>query len=344
MKMCFRQACPKMWRNDSGEHGLMVQDRENNHSDRDDMEFWEREEPEEGSDQAASAKEPQARSGDSAPAAKSTDMTAEWFVDFDVWEAALEAKFGPAFEQVLTRELGPDWVSKLNTRMMSEQNFYQVLDDIKGNISGQSSAETLGESVSSDDTMGFEALGQGEVIYDEKMVGPGGVGGGGGRHREMPNLDDLRKKDFEAAGELKSPKGKNIDHEMIDEKVTAPDEEIVLMDRNDFSRMNYFARKELDRHKDDLETRKVLERKSKEEQSAKVSPVNRLILTAAILVLLYAVFCLLALPVGEYQEDKLAAAFPADYLYRPSTALHKQGGIVPGRWRGGQYLFSATFA
>ncbi len=306
----------------------MVQDRENNHSDRDDMEFWEREEPEDSSDQAASAKEPQASSGDGAPAAESTDMAAEWFVDFDVWEAALEAKFGPAFEQVLTRELGPDWVSKLNTRMINEQNFYKVLDDIKEGLLGQGDAETLGESVSTEDSMGFEALGQGEVIYDEKMVGPGGAGGGGGsRQRELPKLADLRKKEFDAAGELKSPKENRLDKQMVEQEITAPDEEVVLIDRNDFSRMSYFARKELDRHKDDLETREVLERKSKEEQSVKVSPVNRLILTAAMLVLLYAIFCLLALPVGEYQEDKLAAAYPADYLFQPSTAMHKQGEL-----------------
>jgi hypothetical protein len=307
----------------------MVQDKEKKPADQADQEFWEQEESEDNTDQNESPKESESPPPEGEAATETAGTTAEWFVDFDVWEAALEAKFGSEFEQVLTGELGSDWINNLNTRMMSEQNFYKVLDDIKENISDKSSTETLGELVSIEDTMGFEALGQGEVIYDEKMVGPGGIGGGGGggRQKGLPNLSDVRKKDFEAAGELKSPKESKLDREMINEEVTAPDEEVVLMDRNDFSRMNYFARKELDRHKDDLDTRKVLERESKAPERQSIGMVNRLILVVAMLILLYAIFCLFALPVGEYQEDKLAAAFPADYLFQPSTTMHKQGEL-----------------
>lgn len=306
----------------------MAQDRENNQADRDDQKAWEREreKPEAGSDAGASA-------------AEAGDSTGEWFVDFDVWEAALEAKFGPAFEQVLTGALGRDWVNQLNARMLNEQNFYKVLDDIKSRIAGQDSGETLEQLIIDEDRIGFEALGEGEVICDESMVDPEGGGEGGGRQRKLPNLADLRKKDFEAAGDQKSPRADKLDKPIIEADVTAADDEIVLMDRNDFSRMNYFARKELDRHKDDLETREVLERKSREEQRVPVSLVNRLILVVAALVMFYVIFCLIALPVGEYREDKLAAVYPAHYLFRPSTAMHKQGELSrvgdPGAGDGG---------
>ena len=256
---------------------------------------------------------------------ENVNATAEWFVDFDVWEAALEAKFGPDFEQVLTNELGPDWVNKLNNRMINERNFYKVLNDIQENISGQVNTEFPDFSEGDEDAIGFEALGEGEVIFDESSVDHGGHGSS--RHKELPNLSDLRKKDFEAAGEQKTPREEHLDTNMLDQEANLPDEQVVLMDRNDYSRMNYFARKELDRHKDDLDTRKVLERKSKGEHREKVSGVNRLILAVVILISLYAVYSLVALPVGEYYEDKLIAAFPADYLFQPSTALHKQGEL-----------------
>ncbi len=319
----------------------MTQDRENRENkepDRDDQEFWEQElepEPEEPDDEAAASSnaEPQEGSGPDSSAGDPVDTTAEWFVDFEVWLASLEAKFGPELEQVLTKELGPDWVNKLNKRMMDEKNFLKVLDEIKAHIAGQGQDQDSGGRFvrlgSNEDQIGFEALGQGEVIYDESMVGPvGGSGGGGGsRQKELPNLSDLRKKDFDAAGELKSPREENLDKSIIEAEVIAPDEKVVLMDRNDFSRLSYFARKELDRHKGDLETRKVLERKSKEIERQPIGVLNRLILAVAVLVTLYAIFCLFALPVGEYRQDKLAAANPADYLFRPSTEMRKQGEL-----------------
>ncbi len=327
------------------------EDRENKKPDRDDQELWEQElepgpeDPDDEADEAAASAnvEPQVGSGPDSSSGDPADTTAEWFVDFEVWLAALEAKFGPEFEQVLTRELGPDWVNKLNKRMMDEKNFLKVLDDVKENIAGQGQGQDQGQGQGlghgrgsgggfvelgpNEDRIGFEALGQGEVIYDESMVGPGGGAGGESREKELPNLSDLRKKDFDAAGGLKSPLEEQLDRGIIEEKVIAPDEKVVLMDRNDFSRLSYFARKELDRHKGDLETRKVLERKSKELERQPIGALNRLILVVLVLVLLYAVFCLFALPVGEYRQDKLAAANPADYLFRPSTEMRKQGEL-----------------
>ncbi|MBW7995272.1 MAG: hypothetical protein FVQ81_01625 [Candidatus Glassbacteria bacterium] len=283
-------------------------------------------------DAAASVSDPVSQAASDSAGKESAD----WFVDFDVWEAALEAKFGPKFEQVLTGELGADWVNKLNSKMMNERNFYNVLDDVKDGITGQTQAGhpqivERGDSDLPDDWVGFEALGPGEVIYDERMVGPagpgGGGGGGGGGGRSLPNLSDIRKKEFDQAGELKAAKEAFSDFDMIDGDSTLPDEEVVLMDRNDFSRLSYFARKELDRHKDDLDTSKVLERKSEKKEQQKIGAANKLILLLASLVLLYTIFTLAALPFGEYYENKIAADNPADYLFRPSTALYKQGEL-----------------
>jgi hypothetical protein len=58
--------------------------------------------------------------------------------------------------------------------------------------------------------------------------------------------------------------------------------------------------------------------------------------------MLYAVYALVALPAGEYYEDKVMADNPADYRFQPSTSLHKQGelnrGATPGQPGGGGAL------
>ncbi|MFC1544887.1 hypothetical protein ACFL4X_01845 [Gemmatimonadota bacterium] len=282
---------------------------------------------------------------------------ADWFVDFDVWQASLEAKFGPDFEQVLSSELGANWVNKLSLQMRNASSFQKVLDDIKSRIAaheqtGYEQVFEIDDSPVEEGQVAFEALGPGEVIYDEKMVGPGGRGGGGGggRGRALPNLADIRKKEFDSAGEQKVSLDQAINQDEINNGATLPDDEVVLMDRNDFSRLSYFARKELDRHKDDLETKKVLERESKKiVQRPPIGGFNRVILSAASIVLLYAIYSLVSLPVGEYYEDKIMAANPADYLFQPSTSMHKQGELsragdptVPGSGGALSFYFLQT--
>jgi hypothetical protein len=248
----------------------------------------------------------------------------EWFVDFDVWEATLEAHFGPDFEQVLSGELGPDWVMKLNNRINEEKNFYRVVDEIKSEIQGSTEEEVNNSNIS------FEALEPGEVIYDPTVVGPigpgGGRGGGGGGQKKLPNLTDLRRKEFETSEEIKeSIPPKSFERELIEDKDTPVDENLVLMERSEFSKMSYFAHKEIERHKDDLKLKEVLKREVKEEQRKRATPANRLLAAISIVVFLYAIFSVVSYSLCRFHSRSLLSSLPPDFHFQPSTSLHKQG-------------------
>ena len=262
----------------------------------------------------------------------------EWFVDFDVWQATLEANFGPDFEAVLSNVLGPEWITQLNSRLQAEKEFYKVIEQIKAEIMGPppEEEEELGEPGS----MSFESLGSGEVIFDSSTAefgiaggrgggGRGGGGSGGGGGRSLPNLKDLRRKEFEGE-EVPEEAKKNapVDQNIINDEEALPDSELVLMDANEFTRMSYYAHKEMERHKDELKIKEVLERESKEKQAGKTSLQFRLLFWLSVSIALYAVLCIASYPVSSYYAKGLLERIPPDFYFQPSNALHKQGELT----------------
>lgn len=253
----------------------------------------------------------------------SEEPKGEWFVDFDVWQATLEANFGPDFEDVLSRELGPDWVIKLNNKINPEKNFYGVVEEIKNEIQGGAEEEANEENIS------FEALEPGEVIYDPSMVGPGGGrGGGGGGGKKLPNLTDLRRKEFEGGEEIKEPAPTtSYEKDLIEDKDAPVDENLVLMERNEFSRMSYLAHKELERHKDDLKLKDVLERENKAEERRRITPAVGIFAAVSIAVFVYALLSVVSYSFFRFYSRNLLSSIPPDYYFQPSTSLHKQGTL-----------------
>ncbi|MFH1068079.1 MAG: hypothetical protein V1794_00535 [Candidatus Glassbacteria bacterium] len=257
----------------------------------------------------------------------------DWFVDFDVWEATLESNFGPDFEHVLSNELGPDWATKLNSLMQSEKNFYRVIEDIKADVQGRTNE--IVEVANEPGNITFETLGPGEVIYDASTAefgvrgGGGGGRGEGGGGRGIPNLKDLRRKDFEVKEGLEPPKtDERLEENVIQDEDALPDQELVLMDRNEFSRMSYYAHKEMERHKDELRTKAVLGRESQTNPDQKASLLNRLLFWLSVMILLYAVFCITSYPVSSYYSKTLLEKLPPDFYFQPSNSLHKQGELT----------------
>jgi len=254
------------------------------------------------------------------------ESTGELFVDFDVWEATLEAHFGHDFEEVLSRELGPDWVIKLNNRINEEKNFYRVVDDIKSEIQGSTEEEVKDRNIS------FEALEPGEVIYDPTVVGPigpgGERGGGAGGRKKLPNLTDLRRKEFETGEEVKeSIPAESFEKELIEDKDTPIDENLVLMERSEFSKMSYLAHKELERHKDELKLKEVLKREAKQEQKRQAATGFKLLAAVSIAVFVYAVFSVVCFSLCRFYSKGLLNSLPPDFHFQPSTSLHKQGTL-----------------
>ena len=93
---------------------------------------------------------------------QSAQTVTDEFVDFEVWVATLEAHFGPDFEQVLTGLLGADWNIQIQQKMMSGENFLNVINEIKNKD------EYLDEDQDEEEEHFFrsEAVGEGEIIGD----------------------------------------------------------------------------------------------------------------------------------------------------------------------------------
>jgi len=253
----------------------------------------------------------------------SEEPTGERFVDFDVWEAALEAHFGPDFEEVLSRQLGPDWVMKLSNKITTEKNFYSVVEEIKSEIQGSTKEDVTDNDIS------FEALEPGEVIYDPSAVGPGeGQGRGAEGSKKLPNLTDLRRKEFEASGAIKGPTPtESYEKDLIEDKDTPADENLVLMEHGEFSRMSYLAHKELERHKDDLKLKEVLKRESKTEERRRITPTAGVLVAISIAVFVYALFSVVSYSFYRFYSRNLLSDIPPDFYFQPSTSLHNQGTL-----------------
>ncbi|MBN2290634.1 MAG: hypothetical protein JXQ83_14965 [Candidatus Glassbacteria bacterium] len=253
--------------------------------------------------------------------------TAEQFVDFDVWVAALEANFGPDFENVLHDSLGPDWHAQINSKMLSGENFYNVVQGIKKDLKG--GAQEL--DVIDEDHLSFEAL-SAEGGYGSLGDGPGGGGGPGGEGDDSIPLADLHRKEFMTQDKFKlDTKPEDYEYEKVlrykgEGTAGEREEEVVLVDRSDFEQLSYYAHKEKERHKDDIELDKVLKRDSLTRQ-AHNNPVYRIMAAAAGVIFLYALLCVVSTFACGFYSRGLLKDLPPDMVFRPSTALHKQGEL-----------------
>jgi len=256
------------------------------------------------------------------------------FVDFDVWIATLEANFGQDFEQVLYDSLGPDWNMQINNKMASGENFSEVVQEIKKEAAGggEQGLELDEENIS------FEALGsdEGGGGPGGGGGGPGGGGGGGGGAAGTPDsipLADLQRKEFISQDKFKlETRPEDYRYEKVlryrgDKDGQDGDDEVVLVDRSDFTRLSYFAQKEKERHQDDLSLEEVLKR-DRQERMREHKRSHMLLLTATGVFLLYILFCVVSyLACGIYSHSLLGSR-PPDLVFRPSTELHKQGELV----------------
>ncbi|HUU27882.1 MAG TPA: hypothetical protein VM123_08720 [archaeon] len=268
----------------------------------------------------------------------------ERFVDFDVWVATLEANFGHDFEAVLSEELGPDWVKKLDDMMAESGDFYKVIEELKREISGE------GEEETNEGDMSFEALGPGEIIVDPSasitINAPGSSGGGrrrgGGSGPRLPShMTDLTRKEFEVR-DLEIEKSPAVE-KLIDDNEGVIDGEVVLIDRSDYSRLSYFAHKELEKHKDDPKVKEIIKRKSLALEKKQKDGLNLVLALGAGIVLLYVFFSVISFFLCNFYTRALLQSLPPNLEFRPSTALHKQGALsraFPGNKEGGeeQYL------
>ena len=248
--------------------------------------------------------------------------TMEEFVDFNVWVATLEANFGMDFEKVLHDSLGPDWNTQFGNMMMTGENFYRVVQDIKKDI------ESDAEGVLDEEHLSFETLGAGEVIGEterEETIE-------GGEIDSIP-LADLRRGEFIAQDQFKlDTRPEDYEYEKVlrfkgDKDEEDRQDEVVLVDRSDFEHLSYYAHKEKERRPDDLSMEKLLKRDSlirlgqyKKKYLVMVSVTGALFLYALLSVVSY-------FACGVYSRG-LLKKFPPDLVFRSSTALHKQGELA----------------
>ena len=155
-----------------------------------------------------------------------------------------------------------------------------------------------------------------------------GIGGGGGGGKKLPNLTDLRRKEFEAGEEVKETiPPKSFEKDLIEDKDAPIDENLVLMERSEFSKMSYLAHKELERHKDDLKVRDVLKREGRAETVKRATPGVRLLAAVSLVVFVYAVFSVVSYSICRLNSGNLLSSLPPDFHFQPSTPLHKQGTL-----------------
>ena len=255
---------------------------------------------------------------------QSAQTVTDEFVDFEVWIATLEAHFGPNFERVLTNLLGSDWNIQIQQKIMSGENFLNVLNEIKNKD------EYLDEDVDEDEEHFFrsEAVGEGEILGD-----PGDrdeAEKGKKYDEEHFQLADLKRKEFEAEDKLKYdsiPEEFEIE-QVVRHKTDARDsDEIVLIDKNDFANLSYYASKEKTRHSDDISLKTMLQR-DKKQQLSNLRPELIWVAGAAGLFLFYLVFCIVSYMSASFYTPSLLDKFPPQYEFKPSTSLQPRGELI----------------
>ncbi|MFC1614245.1 hypothetical protein ACFL5K_02995 [Gemmatimonadota bacterium] len=275
----------------------------------------------------------------------------EQFVDFDVWLATLEANFGPDFEKVLQQHLGPDWNAQIDKKMMSGEIFHRVVQDIKKGVEGTETEEDLDTGEMTFQTMnsdgGFGGPGGGGPGGGwpggpgrggpggggPGGGGPGGGGPGGAAGADSVPLADLHRKEFKTQDKFKlDTRPDDFEYEKVlrykgDKENKDPQDEVVLMDRGDFSKLSYYAQKEKERHHDDLTLQKVLKRDSSIRLS-QYRKTNLLLASVAGIVFLYTLFCLVSYFACSVYSRSLVKSLSPDLVFRPSTTMHKQGELA----------------
>ena len=247
------------------------------------------------------------------------------FIDFEVWVATLEAHFGPDFEQVLSNLMGPDWNITIQQRMMSGENFLDVINEIKNKhgYEEEEEDEKDGETV-----FRSEAVGEGEILGDSSAGEEESVA----KHHDEEHfqLADLKKKEFESEDKLKydsSPEEFEVEKVVHHKNPESDSDEIVLMDRNDFANLSYYASKEKVRHSDDISLNALLQRERKE-QFTTIRPELIWVAAAAGLFLFYLVFCIVSYFSASFYTPTLLEKFPPQYEFTPSTSLQPRGELI----------------
>ena len=104
-------------------------------------------------------------------------------------------------------------------------------------------------------------------------------------------------------------------------------DEIVMMDRSDFSQLSYYAHKEKERHQDDVSLEKLLKRDSMVSQS-QYKRMYLVVVSITGALFLYALLSVISYFACSVYSRGLIKKFPPDLVFRPSTALHKQGELA----------------
>jgi hypothetical protein len=272
----------------------------------------------------------------------------EQFVDFDVWLATLEANFGPDFEKVLQQHLGPDWNAQIDKMMMSGDMFHRVVQDIKKGVEGTETEEDLDAGEMTFQTMNLDGGfggpggggpgGGGPGGGGPGGGGPGGGGSGGGgsggaEDDDSVPLADLHRKEFKTQDKFKlDTRPDDFEYEKVlrykgDKENVNQEDEVVLMDRSDFSKLSYYAQKEKERHQDDLSLQKVLKRDSSNRLN-QYRKTNLFLASVAGIVFLYTLFCLVSYFACSIYSRSLVKSLSPDLVFRPSTTMHKQGELA----------------
>ncbi|MCE5272481.1 hypothetical protein LLH00_14475 [bacterium] len=251
------------------------------------------------------------------------------FIDFDVWVGTLEANFGLDFEKVLTRAFGPDWLNMINARIAAGEDFSAVVQELRYKLGGPSKIERDDSDLDSGGIT-FEALGRAEVIGEP---GHGSLD----EEQDEDNSLLLRARRKEMLGEDKLRVDSQPDryqeetlllYKDKEKEQKSAEDEMILMDRKDFSRLSYYASKEMGR----LGKDKLKDRASRKgdwwKMGPQAGPWARTFLILGALFLLWVLFSLGSYIYFTSTSGRLINAYPPDLAFRPSTALHKQGVLA----------------
>jgi len=252
------------------------------------------------------------------------------FIDFDVWVGTLEANFGLDFEKVLTQAFGPDWLNMINSRIASGEDFYSVVQELRYKLGGPSEVERDNNDLESGGIT-FEALGRAEVIGEPghealEVEDDDNSPLLNARRKELIGDDKLRvdsQPDRYQEETLLMYKDKEKDKEQ-----KAADDEMILMDRRDFSRLSYYASKEMQRLGEDNLKNRASRKGDWWKMGPQANPAARVMLILGALLLLWALFSLGSYIYFTSTSGRLIRAYPPDLVFRPSSALHKQGVLA----------------
>lgn len=252
------------------------------------------------------------------------------FIDFDVWVATLEANFGIKFEKVLTREFGPDWINMINSRIADGEDFQAVVQDLKHKLGGPARIE-IDPSDMESGGITFEALGRAEVIGE-----PGqGSGQGYEGDENVPHLLHAIRKELPGDDKLiidaqpeKFQEETLLLYKDKESGKKSADDDLILMDRRDFSRLSYYASKEMHRHDEDKINGQPGNKGDWWKRALPDNPWARVFVLFGVLFIAWVLFCMTSYVYFTSTSDRMLSLYPPDLVFRPSSALHNQGVLA----------------